>query len=185
MSETPMTSEQRAATGAPAASHGRQPRTMLDLARTALSARMAKDDLRLVLENVVTYAASLEARVTELEERIERRRMRLVAAEADLLAVRGLLSPAGGPRQIPAEVEIHERVAPAVEWLLNRVAELETERHTTNAALSEAAEALREQRDRIADLEQLLAAKDRPVDEDPIRYALTPKAEASAAGEIR
>jgi hypothetical protein len=44
-----------------------QPRTMLDHARDALNARMAKDDLRLVLENTVTYAASLQARVAELE----------------------------------------------------------------------------------------------------------------------
>jgi len=44
-----------------------QPRTMLDHARDALRARMAKDDLRLVLENTVTYAASLQARVAELK----------------------------------------------------------------------------------------------------------------------
>jgi len=44
----------------------RQPRTMLDHARDALRARMAKDDLRLVLENVVTYAASLEDRIADL-----------------------------------------------------------------------------------------------------------------------
>jgi hypothetical protein len=93
-------------------------RTMLDRAREALTARMTKDDLRLVLENVVTYAAELEAQR-------ERRRLRLVTAEADLLEMRGLLSPHGQPRRVPAEVEIHERVAPAVEWLLNRVAELE------------------------------------------------------------
>ncbi|MCZ0207938.1 hypothetical protein OZK63_21230 [Streptomyces sp. UMAF16] len=123
---------------------------------------------------------ALRTKLSDLEERTERSRVRLAAAEADLLAVRGLLSPAGGPRRIPAEVEIHERVAPAVDWLLARVAELESERHTTNASLSEAAEALRANRDRIKELEQLLASKDRPVDEDPIAYALTPKAEASA-----
>lgn len=44
-----------------------QSRTMLDHARDALRARMSKDDLRLVLENTVTYAASLQARVAELE----------------------------------------------------------------------------------------------------------------------
>lgn len=38
-----------------------KPRTMLDHGRDALRARMTKDDLRLVLENVITYAASLEA----------------------------------------------------------------------------------------------------------------------------
>lgn len=46
---------------------GRRPRTMLDHARDALRARMTKDDLRLVLENTITYAASLEARVAEME----------------------------------------------------------------------------------------------------------------------
>lgn len=38
-----------------------QPRTMLDRARDALKARMAKDDLRLVLENVIGYASWLES----------------------------------------------------------------------------------------------------------------------------
>ncbi|WP_318202992.1 hypothetical protein [Streptomyces sp. SCL15-4] len=100
---------------------------------------------------VLRRVLDAEARIAELESQDERRRVRLAAAEADLLAVRGLLSPAGGPRRVPAEMEIHERVAPAVEWLLTRV----------------------------ADLEQLLASKNRPVDEDPIAYSLTPKAAAS------
>jgi hypothetical protein len=69
-------------------------------------------------------------RLLDAEERVERRRARLAAAEADLLNVRGLLSPSGGSRRVPAEVEIHERVAPAVEWLLNRVAELEAAQGT-------------------------------------------------------
>ncbi|MEV8045909.1 hypothetical protein AB0P02_18990 [Streptomyces griseoluteus] len=50
-----------------------------------------------------------------------------------------------------------------------RVAELEAERHTTNEALSDAAEALRANRDRIAE--------QRPADEDPIAYALTDQAD--------
>ena len=74
-----------------------KPRTMLDHGRDALRARMAKDDLRLVLENVITYAERLEAQVAELRE----------------------------------------------------------ERHTTNEALTEAAEALRVNRDRIAGLERV------------------------------
>lgn len=65
-----------------------KPGDILDRAQNALGARMAKDDLRLVLENVIAYAAGLEA-----------------------------------------------------------------ERHSTNESLSEAAEALRMQRDRIAELE--------------------------------
>lgn len=51
---------------APLATQGRA-RTMLDHARDALNARMTKDDLRLVLENVVTYAAVLESRLAEDE----------------------------------------------------------------------------------------------------------------------
>jgi hypothetical protein len=44
-----------------------QPRTMLDRARDALNARMTKDDLRLVLENVITHADALNDRIAELE----------------------------------------------------------------------------------------------------------------------
>jgi BMFP domain-containing protein YqiC len=87
-----------------------------------------------VLAAVLTEAEALRARVAELEAQRDRRRVRLIAAEADLLAVRGLLSPAGEPRRIPAEIEIHERVAPAVEWLLNRVAELEAAQGTVYRA---------------------------------------------------
>ena len=53
----------------PVASQG-QARTMLDHARDALNARMTKDDLRLVLENVIAHAAALQARVAELEENL-------------------------------------------------------------------------------------------------------------------
>src|SRR5690606_35607152 len=98
-----------------------------------------------VLAGVLDEAERLRARVAELEAQRERRRVRLVACEADLGEMRGLLSPNGFPRRIPPEVAIHERVAPAVEWLLNRVSELEAR----------------------------LAEYERPVDEDPIAYALT------------
>lgn len=90
----------------------------------------------------------LRAEVVGLKEQRERRRVRLVACEADLMEMRGLLSPNGFPRRIPAEVEIHERVAPAVEWLLGRVEELEAR----------------------------LAEYGRPADEDPIAYKLPDKA---------
>ena len=63
-----------------------------------------------------------------LIDRTKARVERLRVAEVDLLDVRGLLSPDGRPRRVPAEIEIHERVAPAIEWLLNRVTELERER---------------------------------------------------------
>ncbi|MFE0329028.1 hypothetical protein ACFW08_20045 [Streptomyces sp. NPDC058960] len=66
--------------------------------------------------------------------------------------------------------------AAELEKLRARVAELLAERHTTNEALDDAVKALRADRDRIAELEERLAGN-RPVDEDPIAYALTDKAE--------
>jgi hypothetical protein len=109
----------------PRTSQGR-PRTMLDLARNALSARMAKDDLRLVLENVVTYAASLE-------DQRDRRRGRLVALQNDALNMRGSLSPNGENRKVP--FELGETLTPAVDWLIARVAELERAAVEGRAAL--------------------------------------------------
>jgi TolA-binding protein len=90
-----------------------QPRTMLDRARDALNARMAKDDLRLVLENVIGYAA----------------------------------------------------------WL-------ESERHSTNEALPDAAEALRANRGRIAELEQ---CQKNQADNFEVQAALIRQAEARVA----
>lgn len=102
----------------PIASNG-QARTVLDLGRNALNARMAKDDLRLVLENVITYAASLE-------DQRDRRRARLVALQNDALSMRGSLSPAGENSKVP--FPLGETLTPAVDWLIARVAELETQR---------------------------------------------------------
>lgn len=65
---------------------------------------------------------TLLAAVDEQASKIERRRLRLVEAENDLLNVRGILSPNGHPRRVP--VELVPTVAPAVEWLANRVDEL-------------------------------------------------------------
>ncbi|MGW2210158.1 hypothetical protein [Streptomyces sp. NPDC001781] len=96
--------------------------------RAGERARAGQAALQDMLEALLTRQIERDAalkRVAELEAQRERRRVRLVAAEADLLEMRGLLSPNGQPRRIPTEVEIHERVSPAVEWLLRRVAELE------------------------------------------------------------
>ena len=52
---------------------GPQSLGVLDRARNALGARMSKDDLRLVLENVIVYAAGLEVqrdRIAELEKQV-------------------------------------------------------------------------------------------------------------------
>ncbi|WP_328336830.1 hypothetical protein [Streptomyces violaceus] len=115
----------------------------------------------------------LQSRVAELEEQCERRRLRLIALQNDALNMRGLISPSGEARKVP--FPLGETLAPAVWWLITRVAELEAaerlaraaeadakahaaeleaERHTTNEALSDAAEQLRANRDRIAELEK-------------------------------
>jgi chromosome segregation ATPase len=150
-----------------------RPRTMLDRAREAVNARMTKDDLRLVLENVITHADALKDRIAELEAereklvrwhgedsttinrlvaRIERRRAELVALRNDALSMRGSLSPNGEKRKVP--FPLGDTLTPAVDWLIARIAELEAERHTTNEALTDAAETLRANRDRIAELER-------------------------------
>lgn len=56
-------------------------------------------------------------------ERAERQRLRLVVAEGDLLNMRGSLSPNGHPRRVP--MELGDRVAPAVDWLLAEVERLQ------------------------------------------------------------
>ncbi|MEV5443521.1 hypothetical protein AB0N23_13430 [Streptomyces sp. NPDC052644] len=70
------------------------------------------------------------------------------------------------PEQALADAEFIAHARDDVPWLLAeverlraRVAELEAERHSTNEALSEAAETLRANRDRIAALEQLRPAR--------------------------
>ncbi|MCY0960810.1 hypothetical protein [Streptomyces sp. H27-H5] len=67
--------------------------------------------------------------------------------------------------EIRGRKEYGQRLRTENERLRARVSELETERHETNAALSDAAEALRASRDRIAELERALA-----LDPDPIAY---------------
>ncbi|WP_280411707.1 hypothetical protein [Nocardia asiatica] len=83
----------------------------------------------------------LGTRVAELEERSEKRRVQLAAADEDLQQVRGALSPNGRPRRIPAEVDIRRSVVPAVEWLLARVDELDADRDRLIAELRAAKEA--------------------------------------------
>jgi len=89
-------------------------------------------------------AEELRARVAELEA--ER-----VALRNDALSMRGSLAPADGDRKVP--FELGGTLAPAVDWLVDRVSELEAR----------------------------LAEYERPADEDPIRYALTEQAEAASA----
>ncbi len=79
-----------------------------------------------------------------------------------------------------AQIANHGPVLAALEQARARVAELEAERHSTNEALSDAAEQLRVDRDRIAALEAELAEYEQPADEEPIASVLTEKAEEPA-----
>lgn len=78
----------------------------------------------------------------------------LVALRNDVLNMRGALSPNGSPRRVP--MPLGKELAPVVEWLLNRVGELE----------------------------QQLAAKARASDEDPIAYVLPETAGGLTAQEL-
>jgi hypothetical protein len=69
-------------------------------------------------------SARLRARVAELEEQRDRRRARLVALQNDALSMRGSLAPNGEGCKVP--FELGETLTPAVDWLIARVAELET-----------------------------------------------------------
>lgn len=100
-----------------------RPRTVLDRARDALGARMTKDDLRLVLENVVTYATGLEealaAERVPYRERAARetspaRRaawLRLAAAEESEAVRQRLLVAEEDPRDAEGD-GITRRIAP-------------------------------------------------------------------------
>jgi hypothetical protein len=68
----------------PLAAGGRA-RTMLDHAREALNARMLKDDLRLVLENVITYAAERQ----DEAEQVQKQFAEAAARVAELVQDRG------------------------------------------------------------------------------------------------
>lgn len=57
----------------------------------------------------------------------------LVALRNDALNMRGALSPNGFPRRVP--MPLGKELAPVVDWLLNRVAELEAQRAALAARL--------------------------------------------------
>jgi hypothetical protein len=148
----------------------------------------------------------LRAENTELKEQRERRRIRLIALQNDAMDMRGSLAPNGEERKVP--FPLGKTLTPAVDWLIARVAELEAAAygdaevrllnpveqiqhlHACVAAQMSRADTLdrlcREQRARADQAEEQLAAKDRPVDEDPIVYALTDKAaQLPAAPRVR
>jgi len=68
------------------------------------------------------HLEQVQAELDAERERSEKRRKRMAAAEGDLQDIRGLLAPSGAPRRVP--MELGERVAPAVEWLLAEVERL-------------------------------------------------------------
>jgi hypothetical protein len=131
---------------------GPVPRSELDQARDdvmgACLARWEEEQdnarLRLALASAKRGRSQLRAQVAELEAQRERRRVRLVALQNDALNMRGTLSPNGEDNKVP--FTLGETLTPAVEWLINRVAELEAERHSTNEALDDAVQALRADR---------------------------------------
>ncbi|CAL9303072.1 hypothetical protein [Streptomyces sp. SudanB91_2054] len=97
------------------------PETAAELAR--LRADQAANDRE--------YEAAT-ARIAELEAQRDRRRDRLVVLQNDALNMRGSLSPNGQACKVP--FPLGETLAPAVDWLIARIAELE-------AKLSEAEQA--------------------------------------------
>jgi hypothetical protein len=119
---------------------------------------MSDDDLHLFLDDLVSAALNRWRSEPETPDRV-------TLAEVEKACARWR-TPGQGYRSDESEVDV----------LLARVAELEAERHSTNESLSEAAEQLRADRDRIAELEARLAEFERPVDEDPIAFSLTNRA---------
>ena len=90
-----------------------------------------------VIHNVAHAGAIAESLIVHhvpgLLAEVARLRAELVHAQADLLDIRGHLSPNGYPRRVP--MELGDRVAPAVEWLLDRVDMLKAGLAEARAAL--------------------------------------------------
>jgi len=76
------------------------------------------DAIRTGLGEAGAWDATVVAAVLD---KLDQYRGRLVAAESDLLNVRGILSPNGQPRRVPDGVEMVPDVAPAVEWLVGEL----------------------------------------------------------------
>ncbi|MGN7137298.1 hypothetical protein [Streptomyces pseudogriseolus] len=112
------------------------------------TARIA--ELEAEREKLVRWHSEDTKTINRLVARVERRQADLIALRNDALAVRGSLAPADGPRAVP--FQLGETLAPAVDWLIARVAELKAR----------------------------LAEYERPADEDPITFTLTPAAEQLA-----
>ncbi|MFC9949233.1 hypothetical protein ACFVIN_01470 [Streptomyces prasinus] len=138
-------------------------RTMLDYARDALNARMTKDNLRLVLENVITYADTLRARLDDVHR-----------TPQDQLT--------------PAEVRLGQYAQPPRTF----ASDTERALFQIACGLRDSLEETRDQRNsarlkvmgleaRVAELVARLAEYERPADEDPITFTLTEQADAVCA----
>ncbi|WP_331756296.1 hypothetical protein OHA04_45345 (plasmid) [Streptomyces sp. NBC_01590] len=129
---------------------------------------------QLVLERGerVKVENALRDQVTELEAQRDRRRARLVALQNDALDMRGSLSPNGEARKVP--FPLGETLTPAVDWLINRVSELEGDLNAgVNDAIRNAMEGSAVRRARS---EALAEAADKLVLE------LTPETQAAGHG---
>lgn len=143
--------------------------SILDRARAALRARMAKDDLRLVLENVIAYAADLEAehdklvrwhledgqsldRLQHMVAGLKDQQEKDDAEYAAVIAERDRYQLAWQSARFRAQAYgegVLRHVADRDAWkgwckqAEARVSELLAERHTTNEALDDAVRELR------------------------------------------
>lgn len=127
-----------AARAAFAAAMERGCRTPAELAQAGIDAGIIftpEQDVEVARAAREQGRAEAAAEIAELEDKIERRRMRLVAAEDDLGNIRGFLAPNGFPRRVP--MEISETVAPAVEWLLKENDRLRRIEYRADALLAE------------------------------------------------
>lgn len=79
--------------------------------------------------------SSLAGIARVLADEVGRLRGELGAVRADLLDIRGVLSPNGGPSRVP--MPLGASVAPAVEWLADEVERLRGERAPRTASTAE------------------------------------------------
>lgn len=145
--------------------------------RHAAFTALARDAVPTLLAELAAVRAECDqaqARVAELEEQQERRRLRLIALQNDALNMRGSLAPNGKSRKVP--FPLGETLTPAVDWLINRVAELEAELYTEQAhgrtfleQRNAHAQELLRLRSRVAELEAA---------QQPAPYVVTPEAHA-------
>lgn len=89
-------------------------------------------DLEAAREQLVRWHGEDSKTITTLVARVDRYRAELTALRNDALSMRGSLSPNGGDRKVP--FELGQTLAPAVDWLIARVAELETAQGTVYRA---------------------------------------------------